>query len=130
MIIQGIPKIITDMKSTLAMLCFGCSSHTNTYNILSEKLVSQILQAYSPIPDRAVLRYIKNVKSRPRIGLPKNRGLKHCVVKQVLMLEMCFSILFCTTSESQHIVSLVSLGFLSFHLFAYFGRRYNKDNKL
>ena len=43
------------------------------------------------------------MKSRNGIGHPTTCGYQHCGEKQVLMLELCFSILFFTTSESQHI---------------------------
>ena len=59
---QSIPKSNTNMTSPSATLGFGCSSHKDTCDILSENLVTQKSPAYSSINEGDVLRYIKQVK--------------------------------------------------------------------
>ena len=45
----GIPKINMNMTYPLSTLGFGCYPQKETCNILSENLVSRILQSYSSI---------------------------------------------------------------------------------
>ena len=77
------------MTSPSATLGFVCSPHKDTFDVLSENLVSQILQEYSSINEGRVLRYINKVKSRHSIGLQTKCGYQYCGEKQVLMLDLC-----------------------------------------
>ena len=85
---QGIPEINTKITSTSETLCFGCYTHKGSYDILSENLVSQRLQAYSSIYEGDLLRYANKAKSRHVIGIPTTCGYQHYGQK-VLMLEIC-----------------------------------------
>ena len=59
---QGIPISNMNITSTSAAFGFCCSPHKYTCYILSENLVSQILQAYSSINEGGLFSYINKVK--------------------------------------------------------------------
>ena len=94
---HDIPKSNTNMTSPSEKLGFGCYPYKSTCDILSENLVSQILQAYSSINDGDVLRYINRVKSGHGIGIPKTCGYQYCGKKAGFMLYICLIniILYC-----------------------------------
>ena len=69
----------------------------------------------------------KRVKSRHGIGLQSTCEYQNCVEKEVLfvkaMFDQSFFVMLVIHSTLRHFL----LEILSFHLFDYFGRRYNKD---
>ena len=70
---------------------FGCYPHKDTCDILSEALVSCILQSYSSKNEGVVLRYINKVKYRHGIGLPTTFGYQYCGEKIGFNVTAMFS---------------------------------------
>ena len=80
---QGIAKSNMNMTSPPETLRFSCSLQKDTCDILSEILVSQMLQEFSSINEGDVLRYINKAKPGHEIVPPRTCGYKHCGKKQV-----------------------------------------------
>ena len=126
---QGIPNININMTYPSAKLGSGCSPHKDTFDVLSEILVSQIFQEYSSINEGRVLRYMNKVKSRHSNVLQTKYGYQNCCEKQVLMLDMYLlnNILHYQLITAHCII--FCLGLLWFHLIAYFVSRCDIYNK-
>ena len=113
-----------------SILGFVCYPHKNTCVIMSEYLVSHKLQASSSKNKGVILRHINKVKSIHDIVLPKNCGYKNCGEKTCFNVRAMYAQYYFGITVLNNILHHFLLEFLLFFLFTYFGRRYNKDNKI